>query len=132
MMMVDLSALRKQVYDINKLRQEDISRVLNLKPFIAAQVYERYKKCGNPKCKCARGEPHGPFLWLYQKKKGQKAISTTIVKDKAAEAKELAGRYERLQQIRRQIREADQKINALLNEIEAHMEKEAADYVKRK
>ena len=130
--MIDLSALRKRVSDLNKKREAAINRVLNTKPYIAAQVYERYKKCGKPNCKCANGEPHGPFLWLYQKKKGQKAISTTVVKEKAPEAKEMAARYEELLRLRQQIREADQKINDALNEFEGHMEREAAEYVERK
>lgn len=130
--MTELSDLRKQVADLNKKRLDAINRVLNTKPYIAAQVYERFKTCGNPKCKCARGEPHGPFLWIYQKKKGQKFVSTTVVKERAAEAKELAQRYEKLLRLRQQIREADQRINALLNEYESHMEKEISEYVKRK
>jgi len=130
--MANLSTLRKQVYDLNKKRQEDINRVLSTKPFIAAQVYERYKSCGNPKCKCAKGEPHGPFLWIYQRKKGHKVISTTVVREKASEAKELAERYEKLLRLRQQIREADQEINELLNDYETQMEKEVVEYVKRK
>jgi len=130
--MTDLSNLRKLVYDLNKMRQGNIHRVLNTKPFIAAQVYERYKTCGNPKCKCARGELHGPFLWIYQKKKGQKVISTTVVKEKAHEAKELAERYEKLLRFRKKIREADQEINELLNDYETQIEKEISEYVKRK
>jgi len=130
--MENISILRKKVYDLNKRRLDAINRVINTKPYIAAQVYERYKKCGSPNCKCAKGELHGPYLWLYQKKKGQKVVSTTVVKGKAAEAKEMARRYEELSRLRQQIRETDQKINELLNEYEAHMEKEAAEYVSRK
>ena len=130
--MVDLSALRKKVADLNKKRTDSINRVLNAKPFIAAQVYERMKTCGNPNCKCARGELHGPYLWIYQNKKGQKVISTTVIREKAAEAKELAERYENLLRLRQQIRETDQKINVLLNEYESNMEKEVSEYVKRK
>jgi hypothetical protein len=130
--MVDLSALRKQVSDENKKRQDYINRVLSSKSFIAAQVYERFKTCGNPNCKCARGELHGPFLWIYQKKKGQKVVSTTVTKDKALEAKELAERYENLLRYRQRIREADQKINELLNEYESNLEKGIEEYVRRK
>ena len=130
--MEDKSVLRKKVYDLNKRRQDAINCVLNAKPYIAAQVYERYRKCGKPNCKCAKGELHGPYLWLYQKKKGQKVVSTTVVEGKAAEAKEMARRYGELVRLRQQIREADQKINELLNEYEASMEKEAADYANRK
>jgi len=128
----ELSALKKQVYDLTKLRQDVIHRVLGTKTFIAAQVYERQTKCGKPTCKCAKGELHGPFLWIYQKKTGRKAVSTTVAKDKAREAKELAGRYETLLKQRQKIRETDRKINELLNEIEILLEKGIDEYVARK
>lgn len=130
--MEELSALRKKISDLNKKRLDAISRVLHTKPYIAAQVYERHKKCGNPNCKCANGELHGPFLWIYQKKKGQKVVSTTVAEDKASEAKEMARRYEELLRLRQQIRETDRKVNELLNEYESYMEKGVAEYVRRK
>ena len=126
--MADISALRRQIFNLNKKRQDAINRVLNTKPYIAAQVYERYRKCGKPNCKCAKGELHGPFLWIYQKKKGRKVISTTVAEGKAAEAKEMAGRYTELLRLRQQIRESDQKMNELLNEYDAQMEQEAMEY----
>jgi len=127
--MADMSALRKQIFDLNKKRQDAINRVLHTKPYIAAQVYERYRKCGKPNCKCAKGELHGPFLWIYQKKKGRKVISTTVAEGKAPEAKEMAARYEGLLRLRQQIRESDQKMNELLNEYDEQMEREAREYV---
>jgi len=130
--MTDISAIRKQVYDLNTRRTDAINRVLNTKPYIAAQVYQRYRKCGKPNCKCAKGELHGPFLWIYQKKKGQKVISTTVSDDKGAKAKEMAARYVELLRLRQQIRESDQKMNGLLNEYESRLEQEVGDYVKRK
>ena len=130
--MADLSALRKKVYDLNKRRTDAISRVLLTKPYIAAQVYQRYRKCGKSNCKCVKGELHGPFLWIYQKKKGQKVISTTVAEGKGAEARERAKRYEELLRLRQQIRESDQKLNELLNEFEKELEGEVSEYVKRK
>ena len=130
--MEEISALRKKVSDLNKKREAAIHRTLHTKEYIAAQVYERYKKCGNPNCKCAKGELHGPFLWIYQKKKGQKVISTTVIREKTAEAKEMAARYDELLRLRRQIRGIDQEINEVLNKFEAQMEREVAEYVSRK
>jgi hypothetical protein len=130
--MADLSALRKQVHDLDKKRTDAVSRVLNTKQFIAAQVYERHRKCGKPNCKCAKGELHGPYLWVYQNKKGRKVISATVAEEKSIEAKELARRYEKLLRLRKQIRDADRKINELLNEYESHLEKEASEYVSKK
>ena len=129
--MEKVSALRQQIAALNKKRSDAIDRVMNVKPYIAAQVYERYKKCGHANCRCARGELQGPFLWIYQNKKGQKVISTTVAKGREPEAGELADRYSKLLRLRQVIRETDQKINELLNELEGYMEKEVGEYVKK-
>ena len=109
-----------------------LSRIMNTEPFIAAQVYERFKKCGHKNCKCANGELHGPFTWIYQKKKDQKLISTTIKKDIAPEALVLAGNYKALQELRKQVREIDDQLNLLINTIEKILEQDATKYVAKK
>lgn len=30
-----------------------------------------YRRCGNPRCKCARGEAHGPYFYAYHKQGGR-------------------------------------------------------------
>ena len=32
---------------------------------------QEYRKCGKPTCKCARGEPHGPYLVAYYRENGR-------------------------------------------------------------
>jgi hypothetical protein len=40
-------------------------RLQRLKPeFLRGSLIERYKKCGKPGCKCARGRGHGPKHYL--------------------------------------------------------------------
>lgn len=130
--MEELSKVRRQISTLNKNRSVLLNRIMNTEPFIAAQVYERYKKCGNKNCKCAKGELHGPFTWIYQKKKDQKLISTTIKKDIAPEALALAENYKTLQDLRKQVREIDDQINLLLNTIEKILEQDATKYVSKK
>jgi len=130
--MEDLSALRKKIYTANTQRNTLLQNIMRAKPFIAAQVYERYKKCGNPNCKCQKGELHGPYLWIYQNKKGQKILSTTVQKGKHLEAKELADNYKELLERRQKLRELDQKINEYLNVMESILEKEAKDYATKR
>ena len=77
----ELSKVRQQISSLNKRRTELLGSIIKTESFIAAQVYEHFKKCGNKNCKCARGELHGPFTWFYRNKKGQKLISTSIKKD---------------------------------------------------
>lgn len=128
----ELSKVRQQISSLNRRRTALLSSIMKTEPFIAAQVYERYKKCGSKTCKCSRGELHGPFTWLYQNKKGQKLISTSIKKDVAQEAFKLAENYKVLLEHRKQVREIDDQINLLINTMEKILEQDAAKYATKK
>jgi len=130
--MDDLSAIRKSIYDSDKKRSLLLQKLLKTKPFIAAQVYERFKTCGNENCKCQHGELHGPFLWIYQNKKNNRILSTTVADDKKKEAKELAERYKVLLEQRQKLRELDRDINSCLNAMEKILEKEVNEYVTKR
>lgn len=46
-------------------RREGLSKVLPpLSDVMRGSLMERYLTCGNPDCKCARGERHGPVWYL--------------------------------------------------------------------
>jgi hypothetical protein len=54
---LSLLALRK--------RREGLTKVLPpLSEIMRGSLMERYWTCGNPECKCARGERHGPVWYL--------------------------------------------------------------------
>jgi hypothetical protein len=127
--MEEISKIKQKISSANRRRSLLMSQVMNTGPFIAAQVYERYKKCGSKNCKCSRGELHGPFTWLYQNKKGGKLLSTSVPKEMAKEAGTLAETYKILLAKRKQIREIDDEINLLLNSMEQLLERDAAKYV---
>lgn len=130
--MGDLSRVRQAIAQGMQQRNRLLHSAMNNRPYIAAQVYERYKTCGNKACKCHNGEPHGPFVWIYQHKKGQKLISTTVDTQKEAEARQLAANYRRWQDHRQQLRELDQRIQRYLDEMEQLLEQQARDYVTRR
>ena len=54
---LSLLALRK--------RHEGLAKVLPpLSEILRGSLMQRYLTCGNPSCKCARGERHGPVWYL--------------------------------------------------------------------
>lgn len=126
--MENISDIKKKLHSSVKRRDFLIEKIMDTKPFIAAQVYEHYKKCGHESCKCQRGELHGPFLWIYQRKKGSPIISTTVDNTKRREAKDLAANYKTLLDERKSLREMDQQIQEYLNLLETLLEKEAKNY----
>lgn len=127
--MDDLSIIRQEIARDMKQRNRLLHSAMNNKPYIAAQVYERYKTCGSRNCKCHNGEPHGPFVWIYQHKKGQKLISTTVDSSRVVQARQLAGNYQRWTEHRQQLRELDRRIQENLDKLEKVLEQEAKDYV---
>ena len=127
--MEDLSVIRQEISRYMKQRNRLLHSAMNSKPYVAAQVYERYKTCGNKNCKCQNGKPHGPFLWIYQHKKGQKIISTTVNEQRASQARQLAANYLRWTEHRQQLRELDRRIQENLDKIEKILEQDAKEYV---
>lgn len=125
---MNLPRLRQEIYNQQQQRKELLNELMSSRPYIAAQVYERYKTCGNKQCKCRQGQLHGPFLWIYQKKKGQKVLSTTVDARRATDAKKKAQYYKDWLQNRKLLRELDQSIQHKLDEMEKLLEKEAAVY----
>lgn len=123
-----VSKIIQRIDQLNKKRFTVLKQTLNSKEYIAAQVYERYKKCGNKSCKCADGQLHGPFMWIYQKKKGQKILSTTVQKDKVPKAKKLSANYRSWTEKRQLLRELEQEIQSLLNEMETYLEQDAKEF----
>jgi len=67
---MDISAVKKKIYFLEKQRQKTLRYLLNPKNMIAGSIYETYKKCGNKNCRCAKGKLHGPFSYLSRKEDG--------------------------------------------------------------
>ena len=46
---------------------------------VSGSIYSTYKKCGNKRCRCAKGELHGPFNYISKRVDG-KTILTFVRK----------------------------------------------------
>ena len=130
--MNDLSKLRQFIHKAQQKQLKIVEYLLKSRPYVAAQVYERYKKCGSQNCKCHSGMPHGPFLWIYQHKKGKPVLSTTIDSQKQTQAKEHAQIYKQWLKNRQELRELNQLIQTQLDEMETLLETDAKDFVTKR
>jgi|SRR5690554_5614887 hypothetical protein len=130
--MEELSKLRQKIYQLNQKRESLLKQNMNSGKLLSASFYERRTKCGNPNCKCAKGELHGPFPWIYQNRKGQKLISTSCVPDKVEQAKKYSENYKKFKGNRKSIDEIDSEINNLVASIESMLEVDAKEFTKRK
>lgn len=112
--MNDLSQVRKRIYELNRKRWSLIEKIMSPGELLTAQFYQRYTKCSNPNCKCAKGELHGPFPWLYQNRKGKKRISTTCLPEKVNDAEKFSENYKSFKEKWQNIQKMNEEIDDLI------------------
>lgn len=129
--MEDISQIRQKIYQLNQKRTALLNKVMSPGKLLTASFYERMTKCGNPNCKCATGELHGPFPWIYQNRKGQKLISTSCVADKVDDARRFSDNYKLFKENCTLIKSLDDEINQLVGQIQSLNEVDAKEFVKK-
>ena len=72
---MDISAIRKKIYLLEQQRQNTLAYLLKPEEMVSGSVYSAYKKCGNKRCRCAKGELHGPFNYLSKRVDGKTVLS---------------------------------------------------------
>ena len=64
-----MTARRSQSW-LPKARQQ-FQALARLLPMVAGSLVEQYVSCGKPRCRCQRGQKHGPLYYLYWKEQGR-------------------------------------------------------------
>ncbi|MHB8277764.1 MAG: DUF6788 family protein [Candidatus Humimicrobiaceae bacterium] len=72
---MDISILRKTIYLLEQQRQKAITYLLHPKDMVSGSIYSTYKKCGNKRCRCAKGELHGPFNYISKRVDGKTILT---------------------------------------------------------
>jgi hypothetical protein len=63
---------------------------------LRGSLVERYVTCGNPSCKCARGERHGPMWYLTVTLGPGRTTGGIISADQVQQVRRWIGNYQRL------------------------------------
>lgn len=129
--MEELSRIRQKIYQLNQKRWRLIECIMGSGKLLTASFYERYVKCGSPGCKCASGELHGPFPWIYQKRKGEKLISTSCAAEKVDEARIFSENYKKFKETWNQVKSMDNEIDMLITQIESLNAVDASEFTKK-
>jgi hypothetical protein len=91
---------RKQTSIALRRRRRQLLRHLPpLDRLLRGSIIERYKPCGKPGCKCARGRGHGPKYYLSVSHYGQRPQMDYIPQDYQSQASECLTNYQRLREI---------------------------------
>jgi hypothetical protein len=65
---------------------------------LRGSLMERYVTCGNPACKCARGERHGPVWYLSVTLGPGRTIGATIPPEQLEQVREWIANYQKVKQ----------------------------------
>jgi len=58
----DISRLRLELLQIHEQQLDLLRTMLGCGAMIAASIYQTYRTCSYPNCRCHKGKKHGPFL----------------------------------------------------------------------
>jgi hypothetical protein len=86
---------------LEKRRQAKLKQLARCKPLVAASLCKVNRRCGNPNCKCARGEFHTAHVLTY-KVKG-KTRTVHVPKDMVEEVTGWVQEHKRVKQLIREI-----------------------------
>jgi hypothetical protein len=112
---LNMSKLRQKVHRLDEQRRMLLQQVLRPSPMIAGSLYQMRRRCGNPRCKCARGHLHTSW-YLSRRQQGRTKLTYIgkIVPDWLAKR---IHRYQRHQKILARIRKIDAEISISLNKL---------------
>src|SRR5881394_2455964 len=65
---LDLTALSTRT--LLTRRRRLAARLGDVEQVLAGSLVEQTRRCGKPECRCADGEPHGPYAYFAQRARG--------------------------------------------------------------
>jgi hypothetical protein len=90
---------RSSIAALRRRRQQLLRQLPPLDRLLRGSLIERYKPCGKPGCKCARGPGHGPKYYLSVSHYGRQPQVDYIPQDYQSQASECLANYHRLRGI---------------------------------
>ena len=85
-------------------RDAKLKQLATAKPFVAASLCQVKRRCGNPRCRCAQGQPHRAHV-LTRKVRG-KTRTLHIPKEFLPEVRAWAEEYARVKRLVAEVSEA--------------------------
>jgi len=112
-----ISRLRQRIAQLARERQAAEKVLLQRPPLLKGSLNEVRRTCGNPGCKCARGEKH-LCRQLSASIEGR-TRTRNVPRQYAAKVKRLTENYRRFRRARAAWVQTNRRISELINELEA-------------
>lgn len=114
---MDKARIRQRLAGLRRERETLERKLLGCRgKLVEGSLCERYTECRKGNCKCTRGKPHGPFLYLSLLKKG-KSIYRYVGKEGDRPIVEGLRRYKVFQSSLEKTRKVNKEINDLWNQL---------------
>ncbi|HWS96944.1 MAG TPA: DUF6788 family protein [Candidatus Methylomirabilis sp.] len=104
------SLQKKSPAALRRHRQTLLGKLPPLAGILRGSLIERYKPCGKPGCKCARGRGHGPKYYLSVSFPKLRPQVDYVPQNRLAEAKKFLAHYQRTREILEQICEINREL----------------------
>lgn len=112
---MDSITLPQRIRDLDAHRRALIASVLRPLPMVMGYLFQMRRRCGNPRCRCGRGNLH--VSWYLSRREAGKTKLKHVGRFIPEWLSERVRRYRRHQQTLAAIRRIDREISVLLNQI---------------
>lgn len=91
-------------------RRQGLTKLPPVAEILRGSLMERYVTCGNPSCKCARGERHGPVWYLSVTLGPGRTTGAIIPEEKVDEVRSWIENYQKLKDQLEKISEINREL----------------------
>jgi hypothetical protein len=102
--------IEKSIKALRQRQKALLRRLPPLQSILRGSLVERYKRCGKPGCKCAKGPGHGPKYYLtvsYPKRRPQMDYVPADLQEKV---KEYLENYRKVKEILEELSEINREL----------------------
>jgi len=113
---MNISDLRQEISILREERLKTENKLMQAKDMLSCSLIWRKVICGNPRCRCQKGELHGPYPYLSEKIKGKTRL-TYIRKRDLVKIEKKTEEYRLFQKRIEYVRHLNRKIDDLFKSI---------------
>ena len=96
--------------ELKRRRRQLLRKLPPLDCVLRGSLIERYKRCGNPNCRCATGPGHGPKYYLSASYPGTSPRMDYVPQAEFERVSESLANYARIRQILEEVSEINHEL----------------------
>ena len=96
--------------ELRRRRKQLLRKLPPLDAVLRGSLIERYKRCGNPRCKCANGPGHGPKYYLSVSHAGESPQMDYVPQAEHALVSAYLANYSRVREILEEISQINHEL----------------------